>query len=426
MMRKKIIILFIFLFFTLVPNLIIFNKNNNIAKQLTTLRDQKIIVNFSAPAEVKEEVIDVKKQDPNYLSSSAYYGEKDQHSKIDKEEKGTFFELNHPVSGNKFLTAFAGDLNVSDLNIASDWTANKLSVDSMWIPLSCASKPSWLISNRYYLIDDGVSLGGQTSGTTHYYAIFDIQDKMFTRFGGNSINGVQANEKVIYTDTENDKIIFYIDRHDSQGSLSTHPDFKHSADIKDHYIIKRVIDPTNLSYDDYKIKYSVPDGMDAYYLSATNLSYTNKDLAQNTDNYNILLSESRDNYSGYLTKIQPDTKELAWTNISSYDDLSNIAHNLNYPNYFQESKDLQDKIIASVISQGEESKLFYSDGRRYVTIDQKFGDRVIFKDFTQAQVTFQLGSYNPANGTISLAFNINLKEANGPDGNYFLLTKIFK
>lgn len=421
-MKNKYIYLLPILILLIITNLLLFNNNSKLNKDLTAANNRVTTVNYSAPSEIKEEVIDLKKQDPNYLSSSAYYGEKDLHSKIDKEEKGTFFQLTHTVSGNKFLTAFIGELEKDDLNIASDWTAEKLSTDSMWIPLSCASKPSYLISNRYYLIDDGLSLGDDHS-TNHYYAIFDIQEKIFTRFGGNTVNGEQGKEKVLYVDVEDDKIIFYIDHRDNEGTLTEHPDFKHSSDYKERYIIKRIIDPATLQYDDYKINYTVPDNLSAYYVSSIRSVYNGQNLARVTE-YNLLyLSESRDSFTGYFSEILPDTKEIVWNKSNNYNDLTNYSESLNYPNFSAERKELEEKIIASIITQNESDKIFFAEGPKSVAITRKLGNRIIFGAVTGSIINLQIGSYNPENNTVSLAFNISYK---GGSEHYFLLTKIFR
>ncbi len=199
--------------------------------------------------------------DAYYIGSSSYKGEVSDKSKINKSEFGRLYKVTNQAAGISYITAANGSVDANKLGLNSGWQVQKIGQDPMWIPGSCAQKPSWLMQNRYVVIDDGSYEAGQT---THYYAVYDTQTKKFMHFGGSLISDIQAHENIMFVNTEEDKLVFYIDLQDPSGQFTASSNFKHSKASKESYIIRRVINPSDLSYDDYRVPYQQPS-FDVYY-----------------------------------------------------------------------------------------------------------------------------------------------------------------
>jgi hypothetical protein len=214
----------------------------------------------------KEEVVDVAKQGEQ-LRSDKYTFETLKASKInDTNNRGNLVLATHKATNAHFILAFYGDETLGD-KTSDDWAVSQLTTDTMWLPGECSSKPSFLLQGKYIFIDDG-----KTQPTDKYssYVIYNLEKNSYTYFGGSNFTDQQAQgEQIIDTANENNQLVFYINPTDRTGALHNSPTFKHAVGSDEQYIIRRVVDPATMEYKDYKLPYTVPDGVTHYYIEKT-------------------------------------------------------------------------------------------------------------------------------------------------------------
>jgi hypothetical protein len=187
----------------------------------------------------------------NFLGGGVFKSKVSDHSEY-TDQVADLYAMTHQISGFTYLVALTHKTDLSQIGMASGWKAELLSVDGMWVPGACASKPSWVIDSRYILIDDGA-----------YYVMFDIQTKKFTTFGYHDDINTDTESMLAFT-IENGKASYYIDSHDPSGPLQTNSIFKHSRHHDKKYVVRRELNLADMTYSDYKVQY--PDIPFDYYL----------------------------------------------------------------------------------------------------------------------------------------------------------------
>jgi hypothetical protein len=230
-------------------------------------RDQKAPLQATANIKTsKEETIDAAKQGEQ-LRSDKYKFETRTASKISEaNSKGNLVLATHKATNAHFVLALESDITLGD-KASDNWTVSQIATDTMWLPGACSSKPSFLLQGRYVFIDDG-----KTQPTDKYgsYVIYDLKINSYVYFGGDSFTEQQAlGERIIDIANENNQLVFYIDPTDHTGVLRNSPTFKHAVGSDEQYIIRRVIDPATLEFKDYKLAYTVPQGIAHYYIEKT-------------------------------------------------------------------------------------------------------------------------------------------------------------
>ena len=209
------------------------------------------------------------------ISSSTYKYQEQSQSKInDPANQGVLYLATETTDNANFLLAGSTSIQSIGASLSSGWTAGVLSSDTVWLPASCASKPTYLIGGRYIFIDDGKE---KPSSKYSSYLVFDVVSKKFRYFGGDSFTPTQGDkEHILSIQNENGSVVFYIDTSDTSGPLSGSSTFKHAAAYSPGYITRRVLNLDTLAYTDYKIPYTSPPNTPYYYIDAgTNFSAGN-------------------------------------------------------------------------------------------------------------------------------------------------------
>jgi hypothetical protein len=252
----------------------------------------------SAPAasigvkSAKQVDVDAAKQ--GLLSSKGSYAfDSLEHSRVNSADTpGNLVLATYQPLGANFVLANQ-NLKLDDSNINPDWKTTTIAQDSLWAPAECSAKPTLLLKGRYIIIDDGKT---QPTDTYNSYLSFDIQKGTYNYFGGDHFTTTQAKrENIMLVANENDKLVFYIDPLDQKGPLSSSSSFKHASGYDSGYIIRREIDPATMQYTDYHLPYTVPQGVQYFFLSATS--------GTADKGKTFMLSNDSDNtdYTGFIT-----------------------------------------------------------------------------------------------------------------------------
>jgi hypothetical protein len=232
------------------------------------------------------------------------------HSKLNSEDNPGLLVLASAEDQNaNFILAGNTDLDLSADNLNSGWTAQKVNEDSIWQPASCASKPTYLIGGRYIFIDDG-----RTKATDKYnsYLVFDMVSQKYRYFGGDNFTVDQGQkEHILSVQNENGSVVFYIDHSDTSGPLAGSTSFKHAASYAAKYITRRVLDLSTLHFQDYKIPYQLPSGINYFFIDAGN-NFSDGQIATLTTD-----TEQGDGYySGTVSKNALSFKFVSYTSNS--------------------------------------------------------------------------------------------------------------
>jgi hypothetical protein len=164
-------------------------------------------------------------------------------------------------NGINFISAIEKD-NILDGKLSPGWTTKDLAVDRVWEPGGCASKPTYLLQSKYVFIDDGKN---QPTDKYNSYIIYDITSGQYRYFGGDKFTDQQGQrEKIMKVADENDQPVFYIDVADTEGGLVTENTLVHNKGYEAGYIIRRVVNPADLTYKDYKLPYTLPGKVKSY------------------------------------------------------------------------------------------------------------------------------------------------------------------
>ncbi len=230
----------------------------------------------TVPPEVvtpKIEITNAKKRDTDVtlqgkkIGEGSYKSETLSKSKITSGNAAKLIIASHEATGAHFVLAFLSSGNIPNSEqLEPGWGLQTISDDPMWSPGACASKPTFLLSNKYIFIDDGITNPEEKYNS---YVLFDMQNGEYRYFGGNNFTDTQAKkEQVMMTVNENDKLVFYIDPVDDQPYLEDSGRPGHIRG-KDHaYVIRREIDPVTLAYTDYSLPFNVPAELANYYVYA--------------------------------------------------------------------------------------------------------------------------------------------------------------
>ena len=230
--------------------------------------DTQDIVAAEAPKiEVKSSEQDVVSTDKQgiRIGEGQYKIETLDKSKIDEGAPANLSVLSHEASGAHFVLAINKSQSLAS-QISAGWKESILTSDPLWSPGACASKPTYLIQGKYVFIDDG-----KTKPTDAYnsFIVYNFETKKYNYFGGDNFTDTQAkNEKILSAKYENDQLVFYIDPNDATGPLKNSETFKHATGSDKAYIIRRVVDPENMSYVDYTLPFKVPKNITYYFVSA--------------------------------------------------------------------------------------------------------------------------------------------------------------
>lgn len=250
--------------------------------------------------------------------------------------KGVLRELTHKDTGLTLVVATEDNLQV---NMEDQWTYKDIAKDTMWVPGSCASKPSLFIQDRYIFIDDGKVKETDNMST---YVIYDIQDKTYTYFGGN--RGISVGD-IVKIETKNGSLIFHI--------------------LTPGNIIQRTIDPETLTYEDTIYTYKVPSEISRYKLTTgtEDSTYMLQDEVTNT-----LYSSTQSEGAYVFTKHTYDSLDDLLTPDSDLEkDLDPVLRK-TIPAYVKEAPyETHNKTIFKV------NELLSSNTHLLLLIQQRFG-----------------------------------------------------
>jgi hypothetical protein len=218
-------------------------------------------------------IISAKQQtlSPGRTGSSAGVGtykfEELNHSKLyDKANLGDLTLATEKASNANFLLAGDTSAVLTPQTVSPNWSLGVVNQDTIWQPASCASKPTYLIGGRYIFIDDGKENAADKYPS---YLVFDMVSQKYRYFGGNSFTQQQGDkEHILSIQNENGSLVFYIDQSDSTGPLASSSTFKHARANAPGYITRRIINASALTYTDYKLPYTVPNGIQYFYIDA--------------------------------------------------------------------------------------------------------------------------------------------------------------
>ncbi len=193
---------------------------------------------------------------PRSLVSGEYETRRAKVSGVQGEAPGRLLKVSKKGASAVFFVAYDAKVRAGTLPVHPDWTVDEVGLDPMWSPEACAQLPSWVIGDRYVMINEA-----QYDGTevVEDYVIYDTSEGTFTYLGDPSARtDGKGSHKVLAVSVEGPDVVFYLDIQDRDGPYSSDRDHRHKEAFHNGYVIRRVVSLPDLTFTDYKIPFNKP------------------------------------------------------------------------------------------------------------------------------------------------------------------------
>lgn len=198
---------------------------------------------------------------PFFLRSGAYQARTTEVSDIRGGEQGAgaglgrLLKVSRERGGASFLIAYDEHTKPDSLPLREGWTIEELGRDAMWLPAACAQMPSWIVGDRYLLINEARYDGFEVVDN---YVVYDLVRRTFTYLTDPDARAGKAATKVLAVRIESGNAVFYLDARDRKGPHHVDREYRHSLAHHNGFVVRRVISLRDLSFADYKIPFSTP------------------------------------------------------------------------------------------------------------------------------------------------------------------------